>query len=39
MALIGQFTPAEIAEMEIQRAGEAILNNALTGGNTGGTNA
>lgn len=39
MALIGQFSPAEIAEMEIQRAGEAILNNALTGGNTGGTNA
>ena len=35
MALVGQFSPAEIAEMEIQRAGEAILTNAMIGG-TGG---
>lgn len=32
MQLIGQFSPAEIAEMETERAGEAILNEALLGG-------
>ena len=29
MSLIGQFSPAEIAEMEIQRAGETLLTEAL----------
>jgi hypothetical protein len=32
MSLIGQFSPAEIATMEIERAGEQILNATLTGG-------
>jgi len=36
MAIIGQFSPAEIAEMEIERAGEAILAQSLTGGTGGG---
>ena len=36
MAIIGQFSPAEIAEMEIERAGEAILTQSLTGGSGGG---
>ncbi len=31
MALIGQFSPAEIAEMEVQRAGEQLLTEALLG--------
>jgi hypothetical protein len=31
MTLIGQFSPAEIAEMEVERAGEAILTEALLG--------
>jgi hypothetical protein len=29
MALIGQFSPAEIAEMEVERAGEQLLMEAL----------
>ena len=32
MKLIGQFTPAEVAEMEVEKAGEQILNATLTGG-------
>jgi hypothetical protein len=36
MALIGQFSPAEIAEMEVERAGEAILAQSITGGGAGG---
>lgn len=36
MQLIGQFSLAEIAEMEIERAGEAILAQSLTGGTGGG---
>lgn len=32
MSLIGQFSPAEVAEMEIEKAGEQILNATLTGG-------
>lgn len=32
MALVGQFSPAEIAEMEAERAGEAILTQAMLGG-------
>jgi hypothetical protein len=35
MQKVGQFSPAEIAEMEIERAGEALLTQALIGG-TGG---
>jgi hypothetical protein len=35
MTLIGQFTPAEIAQMETERAGEALLTQALTGGQVG----
>ena len=35
MSLIGQFSPAEIAEMEVERAGEQLLTQALLGG-TGG---
>ena len=31
MTLVGQFSPAEIAEMEIERAGEALLTEALLG--------
>jgi len=31
MSLIGQFSPAEISEMEVERAGEAILTEALFG--------
>ena len=31
MALIGQFSPAEIDEMEMQRAGETLLTEALLG--------
>jgi hypothetical protein len=31
MTLIGQFTPAEIAQMEAERAGETILTQALIG--------
>jgi hypothetical protein len=36
MSLIGQFTPAEVAQMEVERAGEALLTQALTGGAPGG---
>tara|TARA_R110002153_G_scaffold144551_1_gene295769 strand:- start:5662 stop:6990 length:1329 start_codon:yes stop_codon:yes gene_type:complete len=36
MQLIGQFAPAEIAEMEVERAGDAILAQSLTGGSGGG---
>jgi hypothetical protein len=32
MSLIGQFSPAEVAEMEAERAGEALLTEALLGG-------
>ena len=32
MTLVGQFTPAEVAQMETERAGETILTAALTGG-------
>jgi len=32
MTLVGQFSPAEVADMEIQRAGEAIFAQSLTGG-------
>ena len=32
MTLIGQFSPAEVAEMTTERAGEQILTQALTGG-------
>ena len=32
MTLIGQFSPAEVAEMEVEKAGEQILNATLTGG-------
>lgn len=32
MTLIGQFSPAEVAEMATERAGEQILTQALTGG-------
>lgn len=31
MKLVGQFTPAEVAEMEMERSGEAILMEALLG--------
>ena len=31
MKLIGQFSPAEVAEMEVERAGEALLTEALLG--------
>jgi hypothetical protein len=31
MKLVGQFTPAEVAEMEVERAGEQILTEALLG--------
>ena len=31
MSLVGQFSPAEISEMEVERAGEAILTEALFG--------
>ena len=34
MTMIGQFTPEEVAEMEVERAGEAILTQALLGGAT-----
>jgi hypothetical protein len=34
MALIGQFSPAEIDEMEVQRAGETLLTEALLGAPT-----
>ena len=34
MTLVGQFSPAEIAEMEVERAGEAILTDALLGNTT-----
>jgi hypothetical protein len=33
MTIVGQFSPTEVAEMEIERAGEAILAQSLTGGN------
>lgn len=36
MSLIGQFSPAEVAEMQIERAGDAILAQSLTGGAGGG---
>ena len=36
MGLIGQFSPAEVAEMQIERAGDAILAQSLTGGAGGG---
>ena len=32
MTLVGQFSPAKVADMEIQRAGEAIFAQSLTGG-------
>ena len=32
MTIIGQFSPAEVAEMEVERAGAAILAQSLTGG-------
>jgi hypothetical protein len=35
MSLIGQFSPAEIDEMEVQRAGETLLTEALLGAPTG----
>lgn len=31
MTLIGQFTPSEVAQMEVERAGEQLLIEALTG--------
>ena len=31
MSIIGQFSPAEIDEMEMQRAGETLLTQALLG--------
>jgi len=31
MKLVGQFSPVEVAEMEVERAGEAILTEALLG--------
>lgn len=31
MTLIGQFTPSEVAQMEVERAGEQLLIGALTG--------
>jgi hypothetical protein len=31
MSLIGQFSPAEVAQMEVERAGEQLLLEALTG--------
>lgn len=31
MKLVGQFSPAEVAEMEVERAGEALLTEALLG--------
>jgi hypothetical protein len=31
MSLVGQFTPAEVAQMEVERAGEQLLLQALTG--------
>ena len=31
MKLVGQFTPAEVAEMEIEKAGEALLTQVLLG--------
>jgi hypothetical protein len=34
MSLIGQFSPAEIDEMEVQRAGETLLTEALLGAPT-----
>ena len=36
MTIVGQFTPEEIAEMEVERAGETALALALTGGAGGG---
>jgi hypothetical protein len=33
MGILGQFSPTEVADMEIQRAGEAIFAQSLTGGN------
>lgn len=38
MTLIGQFTPAEVAQMEVERAGEVILQNVLTAPETTGGN-
>ena len=32
MSLIGQFSPAEVAQMEVERAGEQLLIETLTGG-------
>jgi hypothetical protein len=34
MSLIGQFSPADIAEMEVERAGEQLLTQALLGEQT-----
>lgn len=34
MKLIGQFSPAEVAEMEMERAGETLLTEALLGAQT-----
>ena len=34
MKLVGQFSPVEVAEMEMERAGDAILTEALLGNNT-----
>jgi hypothetical protein len=31
MTLVGQFTPAEVAQMEVERAGEQLLTQALAG--------
>jgi hypothetical protein len=35
MKLVGQFSPAEIAEMEVERAGEQLLTDALLGTTAG----
>lgn len=36
MTLIGQFSPSEVAQMDVERAGETIIQNVLTAGATGG---
>jgi len=36
MSLIGQFSPAEVAEMEQERAGDQLLTSALGGQNANG---
>lgn len=35
MKLVGQFTPAEVAEMEVEKAGEQLLTDALLGTTAG----